>query len=444
MRHLLAIAAATALCACPNNKKPDPDPDAGPTEFVGRACNVDAECGSLRCDKVRRQCICLSDESCKSSDPAAPVRYCNNYTGLCVAEISGCTSDSSCDNTQYCDPSIRACRPLKSFCETCGADNECGGAGDDCVLDLNLQQKFCGKDCLQADGGPSNAACPRGATCQPQDGGYQCWPSESSLPGQVASCKNFKGCTPDSLRTCNNDQECADGSQRCDPAQGKCVAIEQVCPFGTTCDPRAKICIADCAVDEDCGDPSLRCNNRVCEPIGECTEDLECPANKICSVPPAALSGTCAPFCATDLDCPIGQTCQMGQGRYKCQPGCTTNQNCPLDQRCNSTTKACEGPQVGTARVCQSTSACSTCELCNPARYECESAKTAFPHCQTCSSPFECGGGACVALSDGQFCLRYCVTGSECPQGFVCLGLSGGSTQSVCVPSSRSCGGKCP
>jgi len=289
-----------------------------------------------------------------------------------------------------------------------------------------------------------NADCPRGATCQDKNGKKQCWPFESPVPGQTASCKNFKGCTPDSLRTCNNDTECADLSQRCDPAQGKCVAIEQVCPFGTTCDPRAKICTADCAVDADCGDPKLHCTNRVCELIGECMTETDCPANKICSVPPNATQGTCAPFCAGDADCPIGQTCQMISGRYKCAPGCATNQNCPLDQRCNTTTHLCEGPVVGSARVCQATSACRTCETCDPAKYECVSAKTAFPHCLACSSPSECGGGTCVALGDGNWCLRYCFTGSECPSGFVCLGLSSSTGQSVCVPSTRTCAGKCP
>jgi hypothetical protein len=451
IRSLLTLAVLAVLCGCPSTPPP-PNPDAGPTAFVGRTCNVDAECGTLRCDKIRHQCICLSDESCKSSDPNAPQQYCNNYTGLCVSEISGCTADSQCGMTQYCDPSIRACRPLKSFCEPCAADNECGGAGDNCILDTNLMEKFCGTACMV------DADCPRGASCQQKgtknngmlpDGGLdlqpilQCWPSESSLPGQTASCKNFKGCTPDSLRTCNTDMDCGDASQRCDPAQGKCVAIEQVCPFGTTCDPRAKICVADCAVDADCGDPKLICQDKVCVIAGECTTDTDCPANKVCNVPPGELQGSCAPFCQGDVDCPIGQTCQMTSGgRYECAPGCATTQNCPLDQRCNAMHQ-CEGPVVGGATICQTTSACDTCQICDPMTYQCASATTAFPHCASCTTPSECGGGTCVQIDDGRFCLRYCVTGSECPQGFVCLGLTG-STQSVCVPSSRTCTGKCP
>jgi tetratricopeptide (TPR) repeat protein len=66
-----------------------------PEATLGNACRVDAECGTLRCDKVRRQCICLSDMSCLTSDPFAPPQYCNNYTGLCVTEITGCKAEQS-------------------------------------------------------------------------------------------------------------------------------------------------------------------------------------------------------------------------------------------------------------------------------------------------------------------------------------------------------------
>lgn len=545
LRCLAPIAIFAVLIGCSGRRPTPPPPDAGPLEFVGRACNVDAECGTLRCDKIRHQCICLSDESCKPADPMAPPRYCNNYTGLCVAEIAGCKADSECGMGQYCDPSIRACRPLKGFCETCAANNECGGAGDNCIADTNLMQKFCGKACLVS------SDCPRGASCLDKDGAKQCWPSESPLPGQTASCRNFKGCTPDLGRTCNNDMECGDSSQRCDPGQGRCVAIEQVCPFGTTCDPRVKICVTDCAVDADCGSADLRCINRVCQPLDDCVRDNDCNASRFCAPPtvcglsscytctegakicdgsgvrtcereattgctswsdsvpcinnlvcdegscrpknnpdgglacldsrggiatskcatssepaPVCLMGIgevecsrlpsectdwvpargrCKSQCATDAECALGETCQMVGGRYKCRPGCSTHATCPIDQRCNMTTKQCEGPTVGMARICQSTSTCRTCEVCDVMRLECRDAKLDFPHCSgPCSSASECGGGTCVQLDDGRACLRFCVTGSECPNGFVCLGLAGMTGQSVCVPSTRTCGGKCP
>lgn len=442
MRPLLQIvlAVSLALGASSCTQYRTNDPDAGPSEFVGRLCNVDIECGSLRCDKQRHQCICLSDESCRG-DLSAPPRFCNNYTGLCVDEITGCHGDAECGATQYCDPSIRACRPLKSFCGECGADNECGGAEDNCLLDADLSQKFCGKACT------TNIDCPRGSTCQDKGQAVrQCWPSESPVPGQTPSCRNFKGCTPDSLKTCNADAECADATQRCDPARGKCVAIDQVCPFGTACDPSARICVAVCFVDADCGDPKLRCIDRLCEPVDECANDLECPANKVCNLAPGALKGQCAPFCTADTECPLGNSCQKLDNRYRCAPGCNTQANCPLSQRCNLTTRQCEGPTVGGVRTCQATVACNTCELCDSTKYECVSAKTgpsAFPHCTPCAAPSECTGGTCVGLDDGSsYCLKFCGAGIECPQGFVCL--TTGTGQNVCAPSNRQCSGKCP
>lgn len=154
------------LLGCPPRVIPLPE-DAGTADFVGRACNVDAECGSLRCDKIRRQCICLSDFSCTPADPFAAPRFCNNYTGLCVSEITGCKNNAECGATEFCDASTRSCRPLKSFCQNCLDDLECGGAGDNCILDTTLNRKFCGSACAV------NTDCPRGATCQDKDGVLQ-------------------------------------------------------------------------------------------------------------------------------------------------------------------------------------------------------------------------------------------------------------------------------
>lgn len=445
-----ALALAVSCAACPGPQR-QPLDDAGTAAVVGRSCNVDAECAGLRCDPVRRQCICLSDESCRSGNPDEPPKYCNNYTGLCVTEIAGCTKDDDCkdaqgnvDPTVYCDAAIRSCRPRKGFCEPCNADNECGGAGDNCVLDGTLQQKFCGRACQVA------ADCPRGASCVDKGGAKQCWPAPNPITGEASTCKSFRGCTPDSLRTCDaakGDADCADiAGQRCDPAKGKCVAIDQVCPFGTVCDPRNRICVAECAADADCGDPKLRCTNRVCEPIGECTNDNQCPLTKICSIPTGQNAGECLPFCQTDVDCPLGNVCQRGaDNRYRCVAGCSSHANCPIDQRCNNSTKQCEGPAVGNARTCQATAVCNTCELCDLTRYECFAAKGTFPYCATCSSDTECPGGACVQMDDGRrYCAKVCAVGQDCPQGFVCLSLSGATPRSACVPADRQCAGKCP
>lgn len=442
------VLALLLLAGCPAGKTPQQGMDAGAVvDFVGRSCNVDAECGDLRCDKVRRQCICLSDESCKSTDPAAPVRYCNNYTGLCVTEISGCRSDADCAQTEYCDSSTRSCRAKKSFCEPCASDAQCGGEGDKCLEESATAGRFCGKACSR------DADCPRGATCQDKSGVQQCWPAQNPLtPNEPPSCATFQGCTPDSLSTCNSNEDCAElGDQRCDTSKGQCVALQQVCPFGTVCDPRNKICVAECTADADCGDPQLQCVNRVCEPINACTEDAQCPANKVCSIPTGSPSGQCVPFCQSDTECPLGQLCKRSaDDRYRCEPGCTSNANCPIDQRCNTTQQTCEGPVVGTVRTCQATSACDTCELCDATKSECTSAKSesvaggSFPYCTPCNSATQCAGGTCVLMDDQfSYCARFCGSQlAECPQGFVCLELSSGG-QSACVPADRQCAGKC-
>jgi hypothetical protein len=427
------------LAGCPTPpRRPSPDAGSQPLEYVGLSCNVDAECGPVRCDKIRRQCICLSDETCRSTDLAAAPKYCNNYTGLCVEEIAGCKSDAECSGAEYCDKSLRACRPFKNFCESCGADNECGGTGDRCLTAAD-GSRFCSRTCA------THADCARGAQCRDTDGTRQCWPNTNPIaPTESATCADFRGCTPDSLRTCSSDAECLElGDQRCDSNQGKCVAIQQVCPFGTACDPRNKICVTECTADADCGDPALRCVNRVCEPASECQSDLDCPANKVCAIPPGQTTGACHPFCQSDGQCPLGQTCQRStDGRYRCVGGCLTHADCPLDQRCNASTSLCEGPAVGSARICQTSVACQTCEVCDAIKLECGSATALFPYCAPCTSATQCPGGACVGMLDGSYCARVCGGGEECPQGFSCLPIGGGS-QSACVPADRRCQQKC-
>jgi len=437
------VAFVLALTGCSQGSGRNPSAmDAGTLAYVGRECDVDAECGSLRCDKVRRQCICLSDDSCKSPDPSAPPRYCNNFTGLCVDTISGCTRSADCTEGEYCEAATRSCKPLKAFCNPCSSDLECGGAQDNCLLDATLQEKFCSMACAQ------DADCPRGAECADRDGQRQCWPAPNPLkPGETQTCKSFRGCIPDSLRTCNKNADCAEQpGQRCDLSVGRCVAIEQVCAFGTVCDPRSKICVAECAVDSDCGDDSLRCVRKVCELMGECQNDLQCPANMTCGIPFGQTVGQCQPFCLTDSSCPLGNRCTRGgDGKYRCLPGCTSHAGCPVDQRCNLTTRLCEGPIVGAARICQASIACNTCELCNATTRECFSARAEYGlHCKPCApATGDCPGGACVQMADSQFyCARFCVGQQECPQGFSCLPLTG-DARSACVPANRQCSGTC-
>jgi len=435
---LLALLLGAAACSQPTATPGEGDAGLPPSDLVGRGCNVDAECGALRCDTVRRQCICLSDESCAAGDGGAP-RYCNNYTGMCVEEISGCTSDAQCPTAEFCDASIRACRPVKGFCESCTRDGECGGAGDDCVA-LPGAERACGRACA-ADGD-----CPRGAVCAASGAGRQCAPAGAGR--SAGTCADFRGCTPDSRATCAADADCGGaGDQRCDTGTGRCVVRQQVCPAGTVCDARDRVCVSDCGADADC-EPGFRCVDRACEPESACASDAQCPQGKVCLLAPGTTEGECRAQCRVDAECPVGTLCAVqADGRSRCQSGCTTHAGCSLDQRCNSTTRQCEGPSAGGVQVCQATSACGTCQLCSPLQ-QCVSASAAFPYCQPCSGNTDCPGGVCLQLSDGMTCARPCGAGQECPSGFVCLGYGGvqadGGVDSACVRPDRLCAGKCP
>ena len=436
----LAVLLLLGAAACARRPLPPGEDDAGAIapDLVGRRCNVDAECGTLRCDTVRRQCICLSDESCLgAADTAA--RYCNNYTGMCVAEISGCASDADCTSAEFCDASIRACRPVKGFCEPCARDAECGGGGDDCVA-LSTTGRACGRACA------TDGDCPRGAACAARGTGHQCVPAGAG--GDSGSCADFRGCTPDSRATCTTDADCGAGSdQRCDTGRGQCVARQQVCPAGTVCDARDRVCVSDCGADLDC-EPGFHCVDRACEPERACTSDATCPQGKVCLLAPGATEGECRAQCRVDAECPVAALCvTQADGRNRCQAGCTTNAGCPLDQRCNATSHLCEGPVVNGAQLCQATSACGSCQLCSP-QQQCVAATAGFPYCQACTGNTDCPGGLCLQLADGMACARPCGAGQECPSGFACLGYGGvladGGINSACVPADRLCAGKCP
>src|ERR1700722_12305656 len=248
---ILLSALAIACNGTPNQVTPPGD--AGPGADVGKSCTEDVECGGLRCDPVLHHCICLSDADCTPSDGG--VGYCNNFSGLCVTSINGCTSNSQCTSTQYCNPQTRGCDTLVGFCQTCTSDTACG-TGNNCIEDTSLVQNFCGEACNPDGGGNS---CPVGATCQPvgDDGGDQCWPA----PG--TNCKTFTGCTPDLGTDCEQNSDCntdGGGGQVCNINIGLCQAADQVCPAGTVCNPSQRVCVTACAVDSQCSlDGSLVC-----------------------------------------------------------------------------------------------------------------------------------------------------------------------------------------
>lgn len=474
--RFLAVLGLLGLVACsstPNN--PHPTVDAGPGSSVGRTCNVDAECPGLRCDSVRHTCICLSDADCTKADGGAA--YCSNFTGLCVDSVPGCTSDADCTSgnpNSFCNPETRACQALRGFCETCHSDVECG-TGNHCLADDSLKQNFCSKQCSA----PTD--CPTGTTCTAVAAGdNQC------LPNAGTDCKTFTGCTPDSLKSCNSNADCAEGDggsddQVCDVASGVCRARQQICPLGTICDPSVRVCVNSCSVDRDC-DTGLACVNHLCQPLSTCASDTDCPTDKVCDVPAGASGGTCVPFCQSDTDCSVSRVCQPviepdGSTRQACLPGCVHDTDCDPDQLCldsagNRFVEVDGGTALGLCKssyqgrpACQGTESCPTCDLCM-ADNTCQADATlGFCHpCDPSRGNADCTtygtDATCLSLGgrdsngnilgSGPFaCGVPCkplgtADGASCPSGFICAALndSAGNPTGVynCVPSDFNCG----
>lgn len=464
--HLRLAATSLLLAAalgCSSKSTPTPTVDAGSAAVVGRSCSIDAECGALRCDPVRLQCICLSDADC-------PNQFCSNFTGLCVDTVPGCTSDRQCHANQFCNPDTRACQDTRAFCQSCKAEIECGG-GNHCLADSTLVNSFCAKGCT------TTADCPNGTVCEAAGGDHQC------LPKPGTTCATFTGCVPDALTSCNGNGDCvaAGTDQVCDVGSGLCRARLQICPLGTVCDPAHRVCVNSCSIDRDCADATLACVNHFCQPVAQCTSDSNCPSDKVCDVPPGATGGKCVPFCANDASCAPGRVCQPviepdGSTRRACLPGCASNHDCNPNEVCEDANGApfvlADGGstlgQCNTAlngkRACQTTEACGGCQLC-------EASNTCAPagsmgYCHACNP--QNGNGDCAAFGTNATCLSLAgrdsngnIVGSgpfacgvpcdppgtadqtSCPKGFVCAALtnsSGGNTSIYnCVPADFDC-----
>jgi hypothetical protein len=452
MLRRTVVPIALLLAACGSQPTNNTTPDTGPGT-IGRSCNVDEECGGLKCDPGRRQCICGSDDDCAKIHASDGLVFCNNFTGLCVAKLAGCTDDSACPGG-YCDTRVRACKPRKSFCESCTIDHECATDADICIADTSLKQSFCGKYCTAG-----GSECPAGTACTNFSGRMQCWPSAGK------NCKVFMGCIPDSKKSCNSTPDCADTDQICDPSIGLCVARVQICPFGQICDATARTCVDACQSDADCIaiKSNLRCVSRACEPIGECgattadpSGDKSCPANKVCSFDPAMTSGTCVPFCGNDQDCPLATICApTTDNRRKCQTGCRGDADCGLSQTCNKPTGAIGTCQGTTGTTCQADQVCPVCGTCDTNAHACViRSRQNDGYCRPCGTDADCGdpttGHHCLTLSGGlQRCGQPCpVTG--CPKGFICNDICvggqqqgyqcvGGKTFAECIPVDQSC-----
>ncbi len=200
-------------------------------------------------------------------------------------------------------------------------------------------------------------------------------------------------------------------------ALAACSAGARVCQKNSDCSNaycENGQCKSDCRVS------ALDCNpGQFCNQIGKCQDlgdggappDLSFPpgsdlAGLDFSVPPTGNDLSAPPVLKNELDLCSGDSecasslCRpfyKNGGASRCTRSCTSHLNCPAGERCvldATNTMTCAGEDTG--RACT-------------------------------------GGAGCnFACVNAQYCTHTCSTGSDCPNGYGCLGI-GTPPQRVCV-----------
>lgn len=448
---LFALTATLALAGCVQTPPPDPG---GHSRGALRTCSTDEECldpdggPAFSCDRLRRVCVCTSDEMCQGHPAGA---YCNAFTGRCEADVAGCKGDTECAPGQFCDQALRVCRDKKSWCQPCTQDAECGGPLDRCVRhpDFLNAQPFCGTGCQ------TNDDCGANQHCLNTEKGKQCLPA-------FGRCGQDPGCTPDTNQACTYDADCTLGSgQKCLVEEGRCVAAVDVCKGDQSCDPVTRLCVQSCRRDDDCiarhADPSYTCRHATCVRAESCLSDADCSASKFCFRDPGTsdqVPGICKNACADNSECPLGQRCvtNPATGRNRCIEGCAAgNSDCPLNAICSG--GLCTYSDGQGRRHCQTNDACDFGEFCQNSvcvrdTKHCSACSgiscSSGSSCKSLQAFFECGPSSSIVCPAGTSkscgnirmgdttcagcwctfsrCIATCRSASDCPAGFDCSG----------------------
>jgi hypothetical protein len=330
----------------------------------GSACNVDRDCGSLRC--VDASCAAPScDDEVQNQDESAL-----DCGGSCASRCAAgqtCTRDSDCQDGLFCPPSTGSCTD-----ESCQDGTRTGGE----VL----------VDC----GGGECPGCPTGSPCNDD--------RDCSSGVCVSSECVEPSCTDGLTSGDESGVDCGGSDTSCDR-----------CPDG-----------APCRVATDC--ESLTCEDGICTSCsdgrrngsetgtdcgGPDAECARCTAGSGCSIDDDCESDECTggecviPRCddgdrnggETDIDCGGGNACP------RCGPGdsCVLNSDCS-NQSCDD--GACASCGDGSLNGGESDVDCGgsdpSCDRCAPG----ESCRVDGD----CASG-ACSGGVCCGGSQGD-CTR--------------------------------------
>ncbi len=366
---------------------------------------------------------CAATATCANTDGGFTCTCNDGYTGTgttcsnvneCVLGTAGCDANATCVDTVGSVNCI--CNPgYEGPGDTCTDVDECTAGTDNCdanAVCTNTVGSFTcecpdgftgnGFICINIDECSADASLCENGTCVDTIGGFQCECDLGYLPVADGTA-------------CDNNDECAQGLDNCDPVNGTCsntaAGFDCACNAGYEGDGITCTDTNECADPASC-DPNATCTNTVgsfscacnagytgdgttCTDVDECAAGgtANCDANASCTNAPGSFTCTCDPGytgdgatctdvdeCMDELDnCDMNATCANTDGSFTCT--CATGyagdgitcsdvdecadgtDTCDTNASCTNTpgafTCACDAGFVGDGATCTDVDECA-------------------------------------------------------------------------------------